>query len=104
MNAAESKEINELRTGELVKVNGDWYVFGIAEVNGEIDEETGAVEVICHPALYTTTDWFAECEAELAIKAEQELDKHISAAFEHYTTPDQIVSTGKFLKGYKPTN
>ena len=54
-------EIKELRIGELVKVDHDWYVYGIAEVNGEVDDDTGETETIqCH-ALYTINEWLSEC-------------------------------------------
>lgn len=93
-------EIKTLKTGELVKVDHDWYVYGPAEINGEVDDETGEVETIrCH-ALYTINEWLSECEAELTIK-DEELNEHVATAFEHYTTPDKITQTGKFMKGYK---
>ena len=95
-------EIKELRTGELVKVDHDWYVYGEAEISGEVDEESGETEQIyCH-ALYTINEWLGECESELTIKDCDEINEYVSRAFEHYVTPDQITRTGKFMKGWKP--
>lgn len=94
-------EAIEIKTGELVKVNHDWYVYGPAEINGEVDNETGEVEtILCH-ALYTIKEWLYECGAELTIKDGAELNEHVATAFEYYTTPDKITRTGKFMKGYK---
>ena len=93
----------KLRVGELVIVNHDWYVYGVVEIPGEVDEETGEVETIHAHALYTTSEWFAEEDAELTIKLDnKDLNEYVSSAFDHYTTPDQITKTGKYLKGYRP--
>lgn len=97
----DTKLCTELKNGELIKVNNNWFVYGITEISGEVDEETGEVEnIYCH-ALYTINEWLGECEAEFTIKDEEELNPYISKAFKYYITPDKITKTGKFMKGYK---
>jgi hypothetical protein len=97
-------ELKKLCVGELVKVDHDWYVYDIAKISGKVDEETGEVETIHAHALYTTSEWFSYEGPDLTIKPDnKDLNEYISSYFEHYTTPDKITRTGKFLKGYKPT-